>query len=299
MGSTGRENVNFVPKVWNDHIQAYFDREMGLGKLALVDKSLTAKPGDTTSFPYYKAIGRAQKPAQNEGLIVEPLVDDSFSITVQEAAKAVGWKDAALMKSAATKADQESEAQRQMGRVLAEEVDIDLIAEINKPGSYVNGTIGTVAADNTTVSRLLLSKIMAFGDKQANAVAIAMHSLDFAAMMTDTNTGFLKADANHPFYGSPGYQGTLLGMALFVLDTVPQVEGGINGRKAWYHFMFKAQPFGISVKQDLVPEFDRDILHRENIATATMWYGVLSLNQKVSAADKRIARGAFASLVAE
>lgn len=297
MGATRRENVNFVPKVWNDHIQAYFDRKMGLGQLALLDKTLTAQPGETVSFPYFKAIGRAQKPTQDEGLIVEPLVDDSFSVTVGEVGKAVGWKDAALRKSAASKMDHESEAQRQMARVLAEEVDIDLIALINENVNHVAGTVASAAANTMTISRLLVSKVTGFGDKQSDATAIAMHSQDFANLMTDSTAGFLKADANQPFYGAPGYQGLLLGMALFVLDTMPEVSGGIDGKKAWYHFMFKPQPFGIYMAQDLQPEYDRDVLHRENIATCTMWYGVLGLHAKVSADDKRIIRGAFPTTI--
>lgn len=299
MSSTQASDVAFVPKVWSDHINAYFDRKMGLGSLAVMDKTLQAEPGETVNFPYFKAIGDAQEPAEDEGLEVEPLQDDSFSVTVKEIGKAVGWKDKARRKSAANKRGinpngvQEAEAQRQLSRIFAEKVDKDIITEINTNGNYQAGYVATASTHSCTVQRILQSKITAFGDKQSDAIAIAMHSQDFLSMMTDSTAGFLKADANDPFYGRPGFEGRLLGMALFTLDTMPQVNGGIDGKTAYYHFIFKANPFGIYMAEDMDPEMDRDILHRETILAATMWYGVLSLHGKVASNDYRIARGAF------
>lgn len=300
MGSTQKSDVAFVPQVANDHIQAYFDRKMSLGQLALVDKTLTGSPGETVTFPYFKAIGAAQEPAENEGLEVEALQDDKFACTVKEIGKAVGWTDAARRKSGANKrgikdnGTQEGEAYRQIGRVLAEKVDADIITTINAGGASVAGFVGTNAASHTcSVARLLQSKIMAFGDKSNDAVAVAMHSQDYLRMMTDSTAGFLKADANMPFYGTPGFMGRILDMDLFVLDTMPVVTGGIDSKRAYQHFIFKANPFGIYIAEDLNPEKDRDILHRETVVTATMWYGTLSLHGKVAAADYRIAKGAF------
>jgi hypothetical protein len=299
MSATQSSDVAFVPKVWSDHINAYFDRKMGLGSLAMMDKTLQGEPGDTVNFPYFKTIGAAQEPAENEGLEVEALQDDAFSVTVKEIGKAIGWKDKARRKSAANKRGinpngrQEGEGQRQISRVFAEKVDADIITEINTNGNYEAGYVATSSTHTCTVQKILQSKITAFGDKQSDALAIAMHSQDFLSMMTDSNTGFLKADANDPFYGRPGFEGRLLGMALFTLDTMPEVSGGIDSTTAYYHFIFKANPFGIYMAEDMDPEMDRDILHRETILAATMWYGVLALHGKVSSNDKRIARGAF------
>jgi len=297
MSATQASDVAFVPKVWSDHINAYYDRKMGLGSLAVMDKTLQSEPGETANFPYFKTIGAAQEPAEDEGLEVEALQDDAFSVTVKEIGKAVGWKDKSRRKSSANKKGirpngiQEGEAQRQISRVFAEKVDADIITEINSVGNYSAGYVATSSTHTCTVQKILQSKITAFGDKQSDALAIAMHSQDFLSMMTDTTTGFLKADANDPFYDRPGFEGRLLGMALFTLDTMPSVT--IDSTAAHYHFIFKANPFGIYMAEDMDPEMDRDILHRETILAATMWYGVLALHGKVATDDKRIARGAF------
>lgn len=293
MGATNSSDVKFVPKVWSDHITAYFDRKMGIGQLALVDKTLTAQPGETANFPYFKKIGEAQEPLESEGLEVEPLTDDSFSVTVKEIGKAVGWKKKALRMSAVSEGKQESEAQTQIGNVMAEKVDKDIISTINAPGASSPGYVATLATETATIVRLMKSKVMGFGDKMDQAVACAMHSLDFLGMFTDSTAGFLKADATDPLFGAPGFQGRLLGMAIFTLDTMPEVVGGIAGKKAYQHFIFKANPFGIYMAEEMLVEKDRDILHRENVVAATMWYGTLSLHSKVSSDDKRIIKGAF------
>ncbi len=296
MSATQSGDVGFVPKVWSDHIEAYFNRKMGIGQLALMNDQLKAAPGETVNFPYFKAIGEAQEPAQDEGLEVEALQDDSFDCTVKEIGKAVGWKDKALVVSA-NPGGQHGEAQRQIGRVFAEKVDTDLVTLINAASAnYTDGFIATTTGTHNANIRLLMqSKITGFGDKQDEAVAVAMHSQDFMNIMIDSTAAFLAANATDPFYGLPGFQGRLLGMALFVLDTMPAVSGGINSKKAWYHFIFKPNPFGIYMKRDMSPEQDRDILHRETVVSATMWYGVCSLHGKVAATDLRVTRGAFAT----
>lgn len=300
MSATISANNGFSPKVWNDHTLAYFRRKMALGSLALLDDTLKAKPGETVNFPFWKQIGDVQEPAETEGLEVDSLSDDAFSVTVKEVGKAVGWKDGAIRSSSVgpSSAEPMAEAQRQMARKFAEKVDKDIITEINLDSSkYQAGFVAAANTDVAKVQNILQGKINAFGDRQDEAVAIAMHSLCFADMMKDAGSNFLSALATDPMYGLPGFQGRLLGMALFTLDTMPQVTS-VGGNKAYASFTFKANPFGIYMAQDLKPEMDRDILHRETIVAATMWYGVLALHAKIATDDYRIGRSIFATSVA-
>lgn len=294
--STSSSDLAFRPKVWSDHVSVFRDRKMGLGQLALRDNTLQAEPGETVNFPYYKAIGDAQEPGEDEGLEVRKLSDDAFAVTVKEVGNAVGWKDKAKRVSGDRRANgPEEEAQAELGRTLAEHIDKDIIKTINAVGASSNGFIGSTSSDTASVKNLLKGNILGFGDKAEQTVAYAMHSYDYLMMMTNSDAGFLKADANHPFYNLPGFMGTILGKALFVLDTMPEVPGGVAGKKAYYHFAFKANPFGIYTAEEIKMEKDRDILKRENVVAATMWYGILSLHGKVSPNDKRIIKGAFAT----
>src|SRR3990172_9965833 len=114
MGATKSSDFAFVPKVWQDHVQAYFDRKLIVGQFAMRDNTLTAAPGDTVTFPYFKKIGDAEEPDEDSGLTVDKLQDDSFSCTVKEVAKAVGVKRRALRTSATTREKIFGEVQSQI-----------------------------------------------------------------------------------------------------------------------------------------------------------------------------------------
>ena len=284
----------FAPKVWSDHISAYFDKTLVAGAVALVDRTLTSAPGTTVNFPYFKAIGAAQKPSASESLTPDKLQDDSFSCTVYEVAKAVAVRKSAL-KSGAAEADRVTgEAQQQMARVIAEAVDADLITEMNTNGNYETGYTAADANGTGSVNRVLEGKIVAFGDKHEHATAIYMHSLVFLSIFGDTNAGFLKADATDPMFGRPGWQGRFLGMSVFITDQMPRVTD-VGGKKTFATFIVKPNPYGIIVKADYDMDEDKDILAREHVFTATQWYGVKAFHGKVNAADKRIARLTFAT----
>jgi N4-gp56 family major capsid protein len=297
MAATISTDWNFQPKVWQDHINAYFDRKLVWGAFALQDDTLMQSPGETVNFPYYEKIGAAEEPAEAASLTVDNLSDDSFSATVKEVGKAVGAKDKSLVVSADRREGIFGQAQMQMGRVMAEKVDADLLAEINTGGNFTTGYTATTAAEVLTVKRLNQMRVTAFGDRSAESVAVFMHSLHELSLLNDSDAGFLKADANDPMWGVPGFRGRLLGMAVIVVDTVPN-NGAvqIGGKDAYQCFIIKNNAYGFINKADLNPEQDRDILAREWVWSATMWYGVKAFHQKVSTDDQRIARGTFTVL---
>ena len=129
--STLSSDFAFTPKVWQDHIDAFFRRKLVFGAFALQDNTLTAAPGETINFPFFKKIGDAEEPDEDEGVFIDKLEDDSFSATVKEVAKGVGINMKALRKSAARRERIFAEIQRQIGQVHAEKVDRDLVTEMS------------------------------------------------------------------------------------------------------------------------------------------------------------------------
>jgi hypothetical protein len=291
MPATVAADFVFEPKVWQDHIRAYFDRKLVYGAIALRDESLKpdAGKGETVNFPFFKSIGAVEEPAESAGLLVDKLQDDSFSCTVKEVGKAVGIKKKAFKKSAASSSLIISEIQRQLGRVHAEKVDADLLTEMSTSGNYEDGFTAAAAADQMNVRNLNTAKITAFGDKGNDAIICYMHSLSFLTLMNDSTSGFLKADANDPMAMVDGFMGRLLGMAVVVVDTLP-AGSTVDGKATRYAFIHKANPYGICVKQDMELESDYDLLQREWVFTSNEWYGVKSFHGKVAALDKRTAR---------
>lgn len=295
MPATRSTDWSFSPKVWNDHISAYFDRKLVYGQYAMKDDTLTREPGETVNFPYFKKIGDAEEPAETEGLTVDNLEDDSFSATVKEVGKAVGAKDKAVMSSAARRERIFGEAQAQIARVMAEKVDRDLVTELNTSGNYETGFTATGSGDTFTISNFNKMLITAFGDKADESVVVFIHSQNELSLLNDSTAGFLKADANDPMWGTPGFRGRLLGNAVVVVDTVP-AGSDVGGKTTNYVFACKPNAFGFMLKQDMNPEQDRDILAREWVWAATMWYAVKAFHAKIATDDLRIARGLFTHL---
>ena len=289
MPATQASDFAFQPKVWQDHIMAYFDRKLVYGAFALRDDSLTAAPGLTQNFPYFKKIGAVQEPAEDEGLAVDSLTDDSFNVTVKEVIKAVGVTKKALKSTAARQERVIQEIQEQIGRVMAEKVDADLYTEFS-----ANATLGyqaALAGDTMNIRTMNTGKIKAFGDKHKDAVVQFMHSFQFLDMMTDTTAGFLKADAMDPMFLVEGFEGRLAGMAIISVDTLAKNSGGqVGGKDTYDSFIHKANAYGFMVKQEMELESDYDILHRQWVFAGDHWYGVKSFHAKISADFKKTAK---------
>lgn len=280
MAATVSTDFVFEPKVWKEHIGAYFREKLVYGAIAMSDDSLTAEAGTTINFPYFKQIGAAEEPAENAALSVDNLSDDSFQATVKEIGKAVGVKKKAFKVSAARTERIVQEITSQIGRRHAEKVDADLLAEFSAGGNFTNANVGA----GPTVEKINTGKVTVFGDIHAEAVALHIHSLDLLAVMNNATNGFMKADANDPMYRVAGFTGRLLGMAVFEVDSV--------GQGACY--AHKMDPYGYILKQDMELESDYDILNREWVFTGNQWYAVKSFHAKISAQDLKTAKITFA-----
>lgn len=280
MPATQSSDFVFEPKVWKDHVDAFFRDKLVFGALAVIDDTLKSEPGESVNFPYFKQTGDAEEPGENDVLTVDKLEDDSFSATVKEIGKAVGVKKKAFKKSAARTERVISEITSQIGRRHAEKVDLDLFTEMD--ANVVSPTISTYSGKN--VRAIHEGKVRSFGDLHTESVALQIHSLDMLEVMGDTTAGFLKADATDPMFGRPGFTGRLLGMAVFEVDT---------NMTAGTFYVHKADPYGIMVKQDMEMESDYDILAREWVFTGDQWYAVKSFHAKIAANDYKSAKLAF------
>lgn len=287
MGATTSGDFVFEPKVWSDHIKAYFDQLLVFGQFALRNDELKGEgTGLTVNFPYFKAIGDAEELDENDIMDVDNLSDDSFSCTVFEVGKAVGFKKKAFKKSAASADKIMAEAQRQIARRHAEYVDTKLLAEIQT--SMTAGFTATGAGDVMNIRNLNVGKVKAFGDKADDAAVCFMHSLQLLDLQNDTTAGFLKADANDPMNMIKGFKGRLLNMAIVVNDKMPKLAD-VGGKSVYRSIICKPNAYGIITKQEMEMDSDKDILARQYIVTGNEWYGVKNFDKKISSDDKLIA----------
>lgn len=289
MSATTSADFVFEPKVWSDHVKAYFDKMLVFGAFAVRNNELQAEgSGLTVNFPYFKAIGGAQEIAENASLTVDSLSDDSFSATVFEVGKAVGFTKKAFKKSAASQEKILAEATSQIGRVHAELVDAKLLAEIET--SHTAGFTALADADTMNIRTLNTAKVKAFGDKHMQSVVCFMHSLQMLDLQNDPTSGFMKADANDPMNMIAGYSGKLLGMNVVVNDQMTAIApAGAITKQRHRAIICKEGAYGIMSKQDMEFDTDKDILAREIYITGNEWYAVKNFDKKISNLDKKIA----------
>jgi hypothetical protein len=277
MPATVSTDFVFEPKVWKEHISAFFRDKLVFGAIAMSDDTLAQEPGTTINFPYFKKVGAAEEPAETASLTVDNIEDDSFSATVKEVGKAIGVKKKAFKVSAARTERIIQEITSQIARVHAEKVDDDLLAEFSGVGNHIAPTLTISGANVRSINE---GKVLAFGDLHTDAIALQIHSLDMLSVMNDTTAGLLKADATDPMYGVPGYRGRLLGMAVFENDKVA----------AGAAYVHKMDPYGYIMKQDMELESDYDVLAREWVFTGNQWYAVKSFHAKIAANDYKSAK---------
>jgi len=275
MAATISTDFVFEPKVWKEHVAAFFRDKLMFGAIAMSDDTLTQEPGETVNFPYFKKIGAAEEPLETASLTVDNLSDDSFSATVKEVGKAVGMKKKAFKVSAARTERIIQEITSQIGRVHAEKVDSDLLVEFDNVANHT--AVTSTVAGGATIRSINQGKVLGFGDLHTDAMALQINSLDMLNVTNDVSTGFMKADANDPLIHVPGFQGRLLNMAVFETD---KVAAGV----AYIH---KADPYGFLIKQDMELESDYDILAREWVFTGNQWYAVKSFHGKIDANDRK------------
>ena len=280
MSATVSSDFTFAPKVWKEHVAAFFRDKLVFGAIAMMDDTLKSEPGETINFPYFGQIGAAEEPAETSSLAVDSISDNNFSATVKEVGKAVGIKKKAFKVSAARTERIIQEITSQIGRRHAEKVDDDLLAEFSAGGNF---EAPTMSVSGKNVRSINEGKVVAFGDLHQDAMALQINSLDMLAVMNDTTAGFLKADALDPYYKVPGFTGRLLGMAVFENDKVA----------AGACYVHKMDPYGYCAKQDMELESDYDILAREWVFTGNQWYAVKSFHAKIAATDLKTAKITF------
>jgi phosphoglucomutase len=111
---------------------------------------------------------------RDDGLLVDGLSMTAFNVTVKEVSKAVGVSKKAFKVSAARTERVIQEVQEQIGRVMAEKVDADLLTAMTS--SYTQGFLATDATGVMNITNMNIGKIVAFGDKHKDSVVCFMHS---------------------------------------------------------------------------------------------------------------------------
>ena len=124
-----------VPEVMADMISAKVEAKVIISKIAKVDTTLVGQPGNEVTVPQYKYIGDAEDVAEGVSMGTAKLETGSTSFTIKKAGKGVSITDEAILSGYG---DPVGEANKQLGIAIANKIDNDVVAVINK--EYASGT---------------------------------------------------------------------------------------------------------------------------------------------------------------
>ena len=124
-----------IPEVMADMISAKVEQKIIISKVAKVDTTLQGQPGNEVTVPQYKYIGDAEDVAEGVAMGTAKLETGSTSFTIKKAGKGVSITDEAILSGYG---DPVGEANKQLATAIANKIDNDVVAVINK--EYAAGT---------------------------------------------------------------------------------------------------------------------------------------------------------------
>ena len=317
---TVKGSFSFVPQIAERHVSGFFRKRLIMGQLATVPpvNEFPTQRGGVITFPYYNTIAAAEEGREGIKPTRDTLGDSSFTAEIKEIVKSISITSTAEQYMGMSRAQWDVEATKQMGRVFAEKVEADIWTELGKATSHMDLTSpskdatysSAFAGDDKGQSALTDQKCNiraiasglteAFGDRRNEAKAVILHSEMYKDIETDEKSGFLKADANDPFYKIKGFVGRssfLFGLAFFVNDGVPaganvtvtDSASATQAYKTYNMVIIKNNAYGFIPKQYPEISYDSDIEARVDFMVGTQWYAIKSFHRAVSTSDNRIA----------
>ena len=241
-----------VPQVMAQMISASLEKAIKFAPLAVIDRTLQGRPGNTVTTPKYAYIGPAVDVAEYGAIPIERMATSTAQVTIKKAGKGIELSDEAVLSGYG---DPIGEANKQLRLSIADKIDNDILAAARATTALVAGSATTelsVAVDEALVS---------FNEEDfGTSVVLMVSPKGHAALRRD-----------------PIFDNTSIKDGILIAGQVGQYLGAqvvlsrkLNDGEA---FLVKSGAFGIMMKRDVLVESDRDILHKSTIVTADEHYG--------------------------
>ncbi|EMM1913053.1 MULTISPECIES: N4-gp56 family major capsid protein [Staphylococcus] len=141
---TQTKKANLInPEVLANVVSAQMQNAIRFTPYAVTDDTLVGQPGDTITRPKYAYIGAAEDLQEGVAMDTTQMSMTTTKVTVKETGKAVEVTQTAVITNVNGTLQ---EASRQLAMSLADKVEIDYIAELNK-----SKQTATVSADATGI----------------------------------------------------------------------------------------------------------------------------------------------------
>lgn len=266
-------------------ISATLPKKLKFSPIAKIDRTLTAQPGDTITVPKFEYIGPAEDVAEGVAMGTTVLTASSTKATVKKAGKAVELTDESVLSGYG---DPVGEATGQLTMSMADKVDNDCLAELNKAKLKYNGVAKPISYDG------IVSAVDLFEDENDEAIdmLIFVHPKQITQLRKDPQ--FLDIN-KYPIKDGvimSGMIGSIAGCKVVKSKKVKLNAGGTgydnpivvvdlkdtNEANDADGFSTTAPALTIYLKRDVMLEDDRDILKKTTVVSADEHYAVVLSN---------------------
>jgi N4-gp56 family major capsid protein len=236
------------PQVVADYIDQKLINAIRFSPLAIVNRDLVGRPGDTLTLPKWSVVAPAVAVAEGADIPIAKLTQTTVPVKVSKIGRAIEFTDEALLSGYNN--DIAEEAARQVLVAINDKVETDLIAKMATDAT-LTGTVATATAAND-----ISDSLVKFGEDIDGAKVIVVP----AALYGDLR----KTSSWIP--------NTEMGADMIVRGTVGMVHGCqvvVSNRLTTDAYIVKPGALALFMKRDTLVEFDRDKLAQTNYVIAS------------------------------
>lgn len=257
------------PEVMAPAIAGKMENAIKFTKYADLDRTLVGQPGSTITRPKYGYIGAAEDLEEGVPMDTSKMSMTTTEVTVKETGKAVEITEKAIITNVGGTV---GEAERQLALSMADKVEIDYIAELDK-------ALQTVPGSPTSPAKIL-EAIAVFDTEVDLDLVLFINPKDYTALVQNVLTvgGSVQERAM-----TTGQVAELVGVkAIERSRRVPAGKGYLQIYNATDNAESEDQSGAVEIvlKQDVNVNKDADILKRTVVIATNRHYAVNLKNDK-------------------
>ena len=247
----------FDPQVIADLIDTKLIDRIAFAPLAMVDRTLEGRAGDTVTLPYYSYIGAAEDVEEGHDIPIAKLLQSTKAVKVEKIGKGVQFTDEAVLSGYG---DPMGEGTDQVVASIADRLEAKLIAAADKATALVYAT-----ANDLTPADIPLA-LAKFGEDN-DGTKVLVCDADFYAKLLRLD--WIPASEIAADVRIRGVVGMAYGCQVLISNRVK------NGN----FYIMKPGALAIFMKRDTMVETDRDIVNQSTVVVGSKLFAPYLLNE--------------------
>jgi len=254
----------FNPQAIADLIEPKLTNNMVFGPLAMIDRTLEGRAGNTVTLPYYSYIGAAVSVTEGTDIPLAKLEQNTTPVTIVKYGRAVQITDEAVLSGYG---DPLGEAANQIALSIDDAMDNALLAAL--AGNSASEQNYTTSDSTTALAPADIPLALAKYGEDMDGEKILMVTPDFYAQLVGQN--WIPASEIAANVRVRGAVGMAYGCQVVVSNRL--ITGGSL-------YIVKPKTLAVFMKRGVMIETDRDILNQSTVLAGSILCAPYLLNPK-------------------